>query len=360
MINFLLDNSLLILSYLFFTVLLSFFLTQKIFNFSIKKNICDDPKSAISRKMQKHPIPLLGGTGACLAGLIAISVFWLFLKFGYLNPYFSNNLSIFKLYYLIIAGLMMLFVGYLDDRYQLSAKWQFLSILTVIAITIFLGQIRIDNITYFGQIDYYISVFVTFAWLGFAIASTKFLDGHDGLVTSVGIVNFLTIANVAVMDKINQPIIFVFALILSCSFTVFLFYNFPNAVSYLGEGGSEFIGFMVGVLAILSGAKLATALSVLGWFIIDIFIVWFIRIREGRNPITSADRNHWHHRLLKFGLNKIQVLVVTWFLLIVSSYVGVYGDTNQKISLIISQIVILVGIYNFTPKQKEKQQKLAP
>jgi UDP-GlcNAc:undecaprenyl-phosphate/decaprenyl-phosphate GlcNAc-1-phosphate transferase len=352
MLNFVADYWFFISISSMFGILGSYLLTKLIIHFADSNNINDNPKSALFRKFQKQPVTLIGGTAACIMALLLMSITWLLVKFNFLDSLLiTSNLSEFKLIWVILACAIMLYVGYLDDKIQLSARWQFLSILSTILIVIFLGNIRIVNITSFGELSYWTSIIITIGWLGFATASTKFLDGHDGLVTSVGFFNFLTIATISLSPKINQPIVFLFSWFWAICLGVFLFYNFPDAKAYLGEGASEMIGFMIGVLAILSGAKLATALSILGWFILDIFLVWAIRISQGRNPITSADRNHWHHRLLEFGLNKIQVLVVTWFLLTISSFIGVYGDTNQKLFLILLQFVILITIYIFTPKK---------
>jgi UDP-GlcNAc:undecaprenyl-phosphate/decaprenyl-phosphate GlcNAc-1-phosphate transferase len=356
--NYLLSNFPLFLIFMISTTVLSIIYTRLLYIYAIRNNINDDPKSASKRKFQTNPVPLLGGTGACLAAITVMSVFWLLVKYHILDyGTYSNNLQPFKLVYVILAVLLMLGIGFLDDKIQLRPKWQFLAILAGISLVVFLGDVRISNITTYGNIDYWISILLTFTWLGFATASTKFLDGHDGLVASVGILNFLTIASIALTTKINQPLIFIFSMIWVFALSVFLFYNFPNATSYLGEGASEVIGFMIGTLAILSGAKVATALSILGWFIADIFLVWSIRIYEGRNPITSADRNHWHYRLLAFGLNKIQVLIITWVILIISSYIGLYGNTLEKSILILTQIIVLLTIYYFTPKANKNQTK---
>jgi UDP-GlcNAc:undecaprenyl-phosphate/decaprenyl-phosphate GlcNAc-1-phosphate transferase len=348
---FLLNHFVSILTVITAAVLLALILNKVFYWLATKFNIYDDPKSAKARKFQLAPVPLIGGSGAALAAIIIMSLFWALLKNNIITQDYTVNLAPFKLIYVVIACLSMLIIGYLDDKYQLSPKMQFLSILFSISLVVFLGEIRITSISQVGEIGFWVSILITFTWLGFATASTKFLDGHDGLVTSVGIINFLTIASVSLTTPINQPLIFIFSIIWAVCLVTYLFYNFPNAKSYLGEGASELIGFMIGVLAILSGAKLATALSILGWFIIDIFLVWAIRISQGRNPITSADRNHWHYRLMAFGLNKIQVLVITWILLIISSQIGVYGDNNHKLVLIISQGIILVTIYFYTPKQ---------
>jgi UDP-GlcNAc:undecaprenyl-phosphate/decaprenyl-phosphate GlcNAc-1-phosphate transferase len=332
------------------TVMLSLISILLILKFTKKFNIVDDPTSANNRKFQFTPIPLLGGTGPLIVGLIICLSIWYFRSNNFIPTYLFDNLTTFKFLYVILASFLLLFVGFLDDKYQLKPQWQFVSILTAISIVVFLGNIRIESLTNFNEVPFFLSIIITFAWIGFSTASTKFLDGHDGLVTIVGILNLLTIGSIALLEKINQPFIFVITLIIASCLTPFLYYNFPEAKIYLGEGASELIGFLIGVFAILSGAKLATALSILGWFILDIFLVWYIRIRKGKNPITYADRSHWHYRLLAFGMNKIQVLVITIIILLVSSFVGIYGNSTQKIGLIIFQAFALMIIYKYTPK----------
>ncbi|MGL4758718.1 MAG: MraY family glycosyltransferase [Patescibacteria group bacterium] len=343
--------------YLFSVLIISFLLTYGINRIAKKLNITDDPKSALFRKFQKFPIPLLGGSGGVITSLIFMSILWIGVKYDFYNlTVLNTNLNPFKLVYLIVSILILIFVGYLDDKYQLSPKYQFIGILLAIFITIFLGNIRIASLLILPEFSFATSILITIIWLGFCTASTKFLDGHDGLVTSVGIFNFLTVANISLLPYINQPLIFLFSLTWAISLIPTLFFNFPNAKSYIGEGASEVIGFAIGTLAIISGAKVATALSILGWFILDIFLVWSIRLSQGRNPITSSDRNHWHHRLINLGLNKIQVLVFTWILLTVSSYVGVYGDTQQKIILLVTQFFLLIAIYILTNQIYKKKE----
>lgn len=339
-------------------VLLTIALTKLILLHSLKNNISDDPKSDASRKFQKQPVLLLGGTALCLSSTIVM----LILKFIIDNYQIFNDLkgNASGLSYLSLAAFMlsvviMIIGGYLDDRYKMSSKYQLVFILLSITLFTLISGIRFDPF-YIGFGSMF-SLVATIAWLGFCTASTKFLDGHDGLVVSVGLINFLTIACVALLDYINQPIVAVFAIIWAVGLFAFGVYNFPNARAYLGEGASEIIGFSIGVLSILSGAKIATTIAILGWFILDILLVWIIRIMEGRNPLTSADRNHWHFRLVDAGFNKLQVLIITWTILLISSLISVYGDAKLKIIFFVVQIFILLAIFGFTSSQNKLKGK---
>lgn len=90
----------------------------------------------------------------------------------------------------------------------------------------------------------------------------------------------------------------------------FLIFNFNPAKIFLGEGGSLFFGYALGVLAIISGGKIAIALLVMGIPILDVAWTILRRLASGKNPFRAADRQHLHHRLLDSGLSpKLTVLV---------------------------------------------------
>ena len=125
----------------------------------------------------------------------------------------------------------------------------------------------------------------------------------------------------------------------------FLPWNFPNAKVYLGEGGSEIVGFVIGSFAILSGAKVATATTVIGWFIIDLIFVWILRVADRRNPLTSGDRLHWHHRLMDIGFSKVQVLGITALILLITSHTGLLVSEEYRIIVLLEQGVFLLLVF---------------
>lgn len=354
--------------FILITSLLSFFgsfnISKYIRNFALKKKILDDPKSNPKRKKQKEPIPLLGGTGFSLVALFVtlLTVLIISLDWFELDLSFTDYLENIRLLWVFPAVLILIVGGFLDDKYNLSPKYQVIFINLALIVTVFLGNIKIDAFSYpLNEIipNYeFLHYLLAYAWLGFCIAATKFLDGHDGLVSTVGIIALLTIGSVSLFDNVNQPILFIFALIWALAIAGFLPFNFPNAKMYLGEGGSEIIGFSIGLLSILSGAKVATAGTVIGWFIIDLCFVWLLRILDRRNPLTSGDRLHWHFRLVDLGLNKIQVLVITAFILLITAHSGLLVDTENKIYILIGQAIFLILIFFvtfwFSRKQRDK------
>ncbi len=333
--------------------ILSFFATKLAYNFIIKHKIWDDPKSNPFRKKQANPIPLLGGTMPALVAILAMAGLWLLNKFSTdFQSQLGLHLEPFRLYWVLTAVIILLIGGYFDDRFNMSPKFQVIPITLALLITIFLGGLKIEALSYpFDKIIPsipFISEFITFCWLGFCVAATKFLDGHDGLVTSVGVISMFTIASVSLFNHVDQPLVFLFAIIWMAAFASFLPFNFPNAKMYLGEGGSEIVGFSIGFLSILSGAKIATASTVIGWFIIDLLLVWILRLIDKRNPLTSGDRLHWHFRLLDLGLTKIQVLVITTLILVVTAHIGLLFATQEKMWLLLSQFIWIAAVFGIT------------
>jgi len=341
------------ISFFFISVVGSFFVTSFFQKIAKHFHIWDDPKSNPLRKKQHAPIPLLGGTGPAFVAIFFMSLLWLLNKY---NPEFTAqfgiNLEPFRLYWVLVAILILIIGGFLDDKLNIRPHWQVIPITAALLVTIFLGEVRIEALSYpFNSLlphTPFLPEIITFIWLGFCIAATKFLDGHDGLVTTVGIVSMLTIGSVSLFSHVNQPLIFLFTVVWLGVFAGFLPFNFPNAKMYLGEGGSEIIGFVIGFLSILSGAKIATAGTVIGWFIIDLVLVWLLRILDRRNPLTSGDRLHWHFRLVDLGLSKVRVLVITTLILLVTAHAGLLFGTQEKLWLIGSQIVWVSTIFIIT------------
>lgn len=347
-------------------LLFSFVLTSASLKLATKLDIMDKKDSAPNRKDQKKPIPLLGATGFIASSLFFTGLVWLFRKNFFADfvadpeiqirlTRFSfelgKNLEPFRLFWVFVGALIILVGGFLDDKFQFRSKVIFIPTFLGLMVTVLLGDLRIAAISApFDQFlpnQIWLQYFLAFAWIGMCLTATKFLDGHDGLVATVGIISLLTISVVATLPNVMQPFIVLSALLWAAGIAGFLPWNLPNAKGYLGEGGSQIIGFIIGVFSILSGAKVATASTVLGWFIFDILFVFTLRILNGKSPF-EGDRLHWNFRLLDAGMSKSQVLFFTAIILIISAILGVILDTSDKLYLVIGQGVFLLVLFVIT------------
>jgi len=174
---------------------------------------------------------------------------------------------------------------------------------------------------YLAQTSLWLPSIAAFIWLLGMTYTTKLLDGIDGLATSIAAVAgvALFIASLSWDVPRSGTSLLCLALVGAC--VGFLPFNWHRASVFLGEGGSTFLGFTLGALAIISGAKIATAVLVMGVPMLDVLWVVGRRVLAGQNPFISADRRHVHHRLLDAGLSQPKaVLMMT---LIAASFASV-------------------------------------
>ena len=345
-----------------FCLVISYFVTGKVLNLAQKYNIVDDPKLEPTRKKQPQPVPLLGGLGfGIVAGLGTIFV-WLMMRFNWFNQsarLYQNLFYDFHLGWILVAGVILTIGGFLDDKLNFSSRRMFLIINIAVIIAVGLGGVRVESLSYpFDRIlpdQLWLHSLLAYIWIMLCVSATKFLDGHDGLVATIGVWTLLTIAVVSLFANVNQPLIFILACIWASSILGFLPYNLPNAKIYLGEIGSETIGFVIGVLSILSGAKVATASSIIGWFVLDLLLVFIIRFQAHKN-LLAGGREHWHFRLVDSGFSKWQVLIFTLVIVVVSSILGLTLPTQFKPFVWILQLLILLIIFFGTQKPTQNHK----
>ncbi|USN53771.1 MAG: undecaprenyl/decaprenyl-phosphate alpha-N-acetylglucosaminyl 1-phosphate transferase [Candidatus Nomurabacteria bacterium] len=279
-------------------------------------HLLDTPASAPERKLQTQPIPLLGGWA------IFFSFTMVILLGAWLGWFQDGVISAKALYGVLLGGGLIMVGGTIDDKWGVGpAKqliWSFLACAIVVVSGIgisfitnpFGGELRLDTLSWsvftMNDISYQFVVWadlLTLAWLMGMMYTTKLLDGLDGLVSGVGAIASLILFGVTQLQDVQQATTGYIALALAGACLGFLIYNFSPAKIYLGQGGSLLIGFFLGVLSIVSGGKIATALLVMGIPILD--VAWVILRRviiEKRSPL-SADRKHLHFRLLDVGFS---------------------------------------------------------
>ena len=285
-----------------------------------KTGTVDVPDGA--RKTHAKPTPLMGG----LAIFVAFIAAALLIRNGLLGGFLLAK----HLAGIAFGGLILMIGGALDDRYRLKPVLQLafpaMAALVVIASGIGAdlitnplgGTLRLDLweipvFTYAGN-PYHVTLpadLFTFAWLMGMMYTTKLLDGLDGLVTGVGVIGFFVVAVLSLTPEVAQPELARLAMAAAGAAGGFLFYNARPASIFLGEGGSTLIGFLLGVMAILSGGKIGITLLVFAVPIMD--VAWTIarRIQLGRS-ITAGGVDHLHFRLVRWGLSPGMAVLLFW------------------------------------------------
>jgi len=174
--------------------------------------------------------------------------------------------------------------------------------------------------------------------------TTKLLDGLDGLVSGLGAIGAFIIFLFTITTKYYQPDIGLAALILAGACLGFLVFNWHPAKIFLGEGGSLLVGFLLGVLAIISGGKIAIALLVMGLPILD--VAWTIvrRLADGKNPFRFADRLHLHHRLYDLGLGQRRTVLIYYLISTVFGLSALFLQSQGKMLALAVLLMIMLGL----------------
>jgi UDP-GlcNAc:undecaprenyl-phosphate GlcNAc-1-phosphate transferase len=298
--------------------------------------IIDEPVGG--RKIHEKPTALWGGMGI---GLTIIAVLFVILAITQ-----GKDLQSAQIIGFIIALFILLVGGMLDDRYDLPPCVQFLSPLlaSIAIIASGSGIIQVTNPVGPGAISLVwtqmkagaltISLpadLITMAWLLTVTYAMKFLDGLDGLAAGLTVIGGLLIAGLAGSEAYFQPVIAILALAVAAAYLGFLPFNRSGSI-FLGEAGSTIAGFSLGVLAVISGAKVATAAVALGVPLVDIILVVIGRIARGQSPF-KGDNTHLHFRLLQAGLSRRGAVRLIWGIALVFGLAALTLQTQGKIFL---------------------------
>jgi len=304
--------------------------------------IYDYPDSP--RKIQARPIPKLGGL-AVYSGFLLTVLAWII----FFPDAFGLFIKFNSLFGIFVGGLILAVGGYLDDKFALPPGNQIVfTVLAVLAVMVsgiqlsyinnpFGGAILLDSLKVLGY-PVFGGLFVFF-WILGMIYTTKFLDGMDGLVSGIAGIGAVVLFFLSLVPEVNQPDTALLSLMFGGAILGFLPWNFFPAKIFLGESGSTFAGFMIGVLAVISGGKVATALLIMGIPILDTAWVILRRIFYKYSPF-EGDRKHLHFRLLDLGLSHRNTVLVLYF---ISAGFGVSGLFLQSVAKLVA-LAILFGV----------------
>jgi UDP-GlcNAc:undecaprenyl-phosphate GlcNAc-1-phosphate transferase len=322
----------------FGALLISATVTPVLARLALYFGIVDVP--TVPRKLHLGVMPFFGGFSVFLAFALPTIVILLVtdhLTQGEIDPHHFVGF--------FIGAVILLFGGLLDDKYNLPPRLSILFPLLA-AITAVVFGIGVEKITNpLGGVlvlTSTVSMLITFLWLLGMTYTTKLLDGLDGLATGVTMIGALMIALLAFSQEFFQPDVAILSLIFAASLLGFLLWNGYPAMIFLGEGGSTFLGFTLGVLAVIAGSKLATTLLVVGVPMLDVGFVILRRLREGRSP-TSGDRTHLHHLLLSAGWSQRAILMIYLVLATAFGVTTLIFESWQKL-LVLGILVLLVGL----------------
>lgn len=323
---------------LIITFLLTAFLTFVFIFVNKKIGLIDDP----TRKnhpgiIHTKPIPRGGGIPLFLGAFIAGFMFL---------PQNIVMLSIFT------AAFIALFVGLVDD--YLNAKGEeispYIRFITniLVAIIVVAGGVSIRFITHpFGGIFYFqfpVSEIISVLWLIWIMNMLNWSKGVDGQMPGIVAISAIVIAllslkltNPGIENSIDANLSFIIA----GSALGFLIFNFHPAKIFPGYGATS-IYLLLGIASILSSAKLATAILVMGVPLVDFVFTIIRRIINRKSPF-KGDKKHLHHILLDLGYSQKQIALFYWCISAILGLISLTLESRSKIFAIIMLIAIVGG-----------------
>lgn len=347
--------------------------TPRIRDWAIAKNLLGEIRS---RDSHKEPVPRLGG-------LAIASGFWLVVFVVLL--FWTNRLDfveqkvwgIDKNFLGVMIGSAILIGTMLADDIK-GLKWSYKLIAQLLAAMAVVGfgiTIHWFSNPFGNQIDLSGQLFqigdivvtwgqlVAVVWIIFMTNIINWLDGLDGLAGGVSVISLGILFLLAINPAINQGATAMLAIILIGSILGFLPYNLSKKKIFMGDTGSMFIGFMLAIIAIISGGKVATASLVLGLPILDGLYVVGNRLWH-KKSIFEADKNHIFHRLQRAGLTAKQTVIVLYMVSVLFGYFALRSGTEGKfmatIWLIIVMAVLSAGLIVIEWRKSKKIQNSKP
>src|ERR1700735_1952025 len=255
-----------------------------------------------ARKVHAVAVPRVGGV-AMACGVFIASVF-------------SISLQTADILFLVAAAVLTTFGG-LDDRFDLDFRIKFVGQLTAVAIVIVAGDARIESIALDDRLwlPAWLSWPITVLFLVGVTNAVNLADGLDGLA---GGTTFLCFCAIALLSGVGFPgSSTALSLAFAGAVLGFLRFNTYPASVFMGDAGSQLLGFGIGVLSIRAtqspGSEVSAAIPILllAIPILDTLSVMVQRIGEGRSPF-SPDKNHIHHKLLALGFGHHEAVMVIY------------------------------------------------
>ena len=324
-----LENIKIILSVFLFVVIIM----PAVMKMAAHINALDIPNE---RKVHSKPMPRIGGLGIFLGFLLGYMLFC--------NPTPLMNS-------ILIGSFVLILIGLIDDINPLSPKVKFLGQLISAIIVVWYGNIILQDISAFGlYIDFGIFAKpITVLFIVSIINCVNLIDGLDGLAGGITTIFFATITIITTLMGFYNGLDSSLTLIMIGATLGFLVYNFHPAKIFMGDSGSMFLGYMIAVISLL-GFKNVTLTSfivpllILAIPILDTLFAIIRRLIKGQS-FAQADKEHFHHQILKRAGNQTKTVLIIYLIQILfsaASIVYVLGNpkTGQLLYVILFVIIL--------------------
>lgn len=288
------------------TLLLSLFITISLVPLSVKLaahlHAFDIPDA---RKIHTTPIPRTGGLAMALGALIPFA-------------FFAEGTPLVEA--LIVAAAILVTVGVIDDFKSLGYKPKFAAQIIAALVVIFYGGVKITSLGLMLPdtvvLPDYVAIPLTVLAIVGVTNAINLSDGLDGLAGGICLLIFCCIGYLAYQAE--RPNMALLSVAMIGAIFGFLRFNTHPATIFMGDTGSQLLGFAAVTLAITitqdhTPLSPALPLVLLGFPVLDTLAVMFERVTHGRSPFV-ADKNHLHHKLIRRGFSHSESVLVIYII----------------------------------------------
>lgn len=322
------------------------------------------------RRMHKKSMPKFGGPAVILGFIVSVIYLLIVMSMeGSINLFADEEYGK-KLLGMLLGIIVISITCIIDDIKPIRPIMKLTGQLLAAIIVVYFG-VRIDDITlpFFDipELNEVFSVILTILWVVGVTNAINLIDGLDGLSSGISVISALSLLVIFVLN--GSPMIAILLITaLAGALVGFLPFNFAPAKTFIGDTGSNFLGFSLSIISILGIAKTYTAvvivlpLIVLGLPIFDTLLAIIRRIIKGKSlkAVFKADNGHLHHKLVNKGFSQKQAVLILYG---ISAAFGIFAvilfDSGiwKALSFLLMVIVaIALGYKNFE-KEKSATQR---
>ena len=275
------------------------------------------------RRVNKKPMPRLGGI-AVIAGFF-VSTIYLLISMSIEGKLvlFEEDMLWLKLVGFFVGIIILGITCFIDDTKGIHSLTklivQIVAALIVVACGIRIENFEIPFLNGQAELNIVLSYIITVCWIVGVTNAINLIDGLDGLSSGISLISCISLLIIFTLN--GSPLIaIVLITALGGAISGFLPYNFNPAKTFIGDTGSNFLGFSLAVISILGVAKTYTALVLIAPIIVlalplfDTLFAIFRRIKNGKSlkAVFKADKGHLHHRLMQKGYTQKQAVFILY------------------------------------------------
>ncbi len=349
--------------------IVAFMATPYTIKLAKKIGAVDVPKD--ERRMHKRAMPKFGGPAVILGFLV--SVIYLLIVMSLEDTIILNGPENYgmKLIGLFLGIVIISITCIIDDiktiKPIVKLSGQLLAAIVAVAFGIRIESINV-SIIQAPELGEILSTIVTIVWIVGVTNSINLIDGLDGLSSGISVISAISLLIIFLLNgSAMVPIILITAL--AGALVGFLPFNFAPAKTFIGDTGSNFLGYTISIIAILGMAKTYTLaviilpLIVLGLPIFDTLWAIIRRLIKGKSikAIFKADKGHLHHRIVARGFSQKQAVLILYG---ISATFGIFAiiffDSGiwKALSFLMMVIVAIgLGYRNFQEEHSDENQR---